>query len=184
MEGFYKFVDGLNDRIGRTVAWLTLGMVLVQFAVVLMRYVFSANEFLGLNSVIWQEAVVYMHGALFTMAAAYTLLHNGHVRVDIFYRPATQEQQDRIDLLGSLFLLAPVCILIIWSSWPLVEQSWRNSEGSTEAIGIPYRWALRTTLLIMPALLFLQALSTAAKCWMRLRGDYVEDPHRDEVSLD
>ena len=71
-------IDLLNHSIGRSAAWLALGMVLVQFTVVVMRYVF------GVGSIMLQEAIIYMHGVLFMMAAADTLLQDEHVRVDIF----------------------------------------------------------------------------------------------------
>ena len=74
------WIDTLNEGIGRAVSWLALLMVLVQFIVVLQRYVF------GIGSIFMQESIVYMHGTLFMLVAGYTLLHNGHVRVDVFYR--------------------------------------------------------------------------------------------------
>ena len=76
-------IDRFNDTIGRKIAWVALAMAGVQFIVVLMRYVFGVSE-------IWlQESILYMHGILFMLGAGYTLLHNGHVRIDIFYRDAS-----------------------------------------------------------------------------------------------
>lgn len=105
-------IDTFNERLGRITAWLALFMVLVQFVVVLMRYVF------GVGSIAMQESIVYMHGVLFMIGAGYTLLHNGHVRVDIFYRGAQLRTKATINLLGSLFLLLPVVVLIWIYSWP------------------------------------------------------------------
>ena len=73
MIGFINFVDGLNERVGRVVSWGTLLMVLLQFAIVVARYVFGAG------SIAAQEAVVYMHAAVFLGCAGYTLRHDGHV---------------------------------------------------------------------------------------------------------
>lgn len=184
MHAIYRFIDGLNDRVGRAVAWFTLAMVLIQFILVVMRYVFSAGDFLFLSTLWWQEAVVYLHGSLIMGAAGYTLLHNGHVRVDIFYRSAGARSQDWTDLIGSLILLLPVCYLIWWSAWPNVALSWRNLEGSTETSGIPYKYLLKSTVLVMAVLLALQAVSTAVKAALRLLDEDVVDPFRSEESLD
>lgn len=184
MHAVYKAIDGLNDAVGRTVAWFTLAMVLIQFAVVVMRYVFSAADFLFLSTLWWQEAIVYLHGGLIMGAAGYTFLHNGHVRVDIFYREASPRAQDWTDLLGSVLLLLPICYLIWWSAWPNVVLSWRNLEGSTETSGIPIKYVLKSTVLLLAFLLALQAVSTALKAALRLMGHEVDDPHREEESLD
>ncbi len=170
MHALHRFIDALNERIGRFVAWFTLAMALIQFTTVVMRYVFSANTFLGLSSLWWQEAIVYLHGALIMGAAGYTFLHDGHVRVDIFYREAGQRARDWTDLLGSLVFVLPVCALIAWSAWPNVALSWRNLEGSSETSGIPLRYLLKSTVPAMAALLALQAVSTALKAALRLSG--------------
>ena len=184
MHALYKAIDGLNEVAGRFVAWFTLAMVLIQFALVLMRYVFASQNFLFLSTLWWQEAIVYLHGSLIMGAAGYTFLHNGHVRVDIFYREASPKLQDWTDLLGSLLFLLPVCYLVYWSALPNVVLSWRNLEGSGETSGIPFRYALKSTVLVFAALLALQALSTAVKAALRLAGHEVDDPHRTEESLD
>jgi TRAP-type mannitol/chloroaromatic compound transport system permease small subunit len=184
LHAIYRFIDGLNDRIGRFVAWFTLAMVLIQFVLVVMRYVYSASDFLFLSALWWQEAVVYLHGALIMGAAGYTFLHNGHVRVDIFYRTASPRSQDWTDLIGSIVFLLPVCYLIWWSAWPNVALSWRNLEGSTETSGIPLKYLLKSTVLLLAALLALQAVSTAIKAALRLLDEEVDDPFRAEESLD
>lgn len=184
MHFVYKAIDGLNDRLGRFVAWFTLLMVLIQFALVVMRYIFSAGDFLFLSTLWWQESIVYLHGSLIMLAAGYTFLHNGHVRVDIFYRTATQRSQDWTDLLGSLVFLLPMCYLIAWSAWPNVALSWRNLEGSTETSGIPYKYVLKSTVLVFSILLALQAVSTMIKAALRLMDREVDDPYRTEESLD
>ena len=184
MHAVYKAIDALNDRVGQAVAWFTLLMVLIQFSLVLMRYVFSAQDFLFLSTLWWQEAIVYLHGALIMGAAGYTFLHNGHVRVDIFYREASDATKDWTDLIGSVLFLLPVCYLVYWSALPNVALSWRNLEGSTETSGVPYKYLLKSTVLVFAALLALQALSTAVKAVLRIAGVQVEDPHRNEESLD
>ena len=180
MHDVYRTIDRLNERIGRAVAWFALAMVLIQFTLVMMRYVFAAGSFAGLSTLWWQESIVYMHGSLIMLAAAYTFLHDGHVRVDIFYRVASRRTQDWTDLLGATLFLLPVCYLIWWSSLPGVALSWRSLEGSAETSGIPVRYLLRSTVLVFAVLVALQAVSTALKAGMRLAGHDVDDPYRPE----
>lgn len=157
-------IDRLNDTVGRLVSWLTLFMVLVQFALVLMRYVF------GIGNVLIQESMWYMHGTLFMAAAGYTLLQDGHVRVDIFYRGATARRKALVDLCGVLFLLVPFCILMAWYGFPYVAASWEVLEGSRETSGLPYVYLLKTVILVFVALVFLQGVSMALKSVLVLSG--------------
>ena len=106
-------IDRLNAAIGRTVAWACLLVVLVQFAVVVMRYVFGAGS-------IWlTETIIYGHATLFMLAAAWTLREGGHVRVDIFYADAGPHRRALIDLCGALLLLLPFMLVLLWFAVPL-----------------------------------------------------------------
>ena len=150
-------IDLLNHTIGRSAAWLALAMVLVQFTVVVMRYVF------GVGSIMMQEAIVYMHGVLFMMAAADTLLQDEHVRVDIFYAKASAKRKALIDMLGCLFLVAPFCILLFYVSIDYVSISWSVREGSRETSGIQGIFLLKSVILAFAVQIGLQALSGAIK---------------------
>ena len=103
---FVKRVDEINEYVGKAISWLTLLMVVITFAVVILRYVFS------LGWVWMQESYVWLHGIIFMVGAGYTLLHNAHVRVDIFYRPASDRYRAFVDLLGAVFLLAPMIAIV------------------------------------------------------------------------
>lgn len=165
LRNFAEIIDRLNEGIGRTLAWLTLGMVLLQFVVVVLRYVF------GIGSVIAQEAIVYMHSIVFLGGAAYTLLHNGHVRCDIFYSDATPRTRAIVDLIGVFLFLLPMCIMIFWVSWPYVANAWAVLEGSPEGrLGIPAVFLLKTVILAFAALLALQAISMAVHAALKLLG--------------
>jgi len=147
-------VDAINDWIGRTLSWLTLGMVLVTFVVVLMRYVF------GLGSTILQESVVYMHAIVFMACAGYALVYNAHVRCDIYYGAASLRAKAIIDLIGTFIFLIPTCILIFWVTWPYAVASWAVLEGSPEGrMGIPAVFLLKSLILVFAALLALQSIS-------------------------
>ncbi|HET8728070.1 MAG TPA: TRAP transporter small permease subunit [Alphaproteobacteria bacterium] len=157
-------IDRLNETIGRTVSWLALFMVLVQCVLVAMRYVF------GVASIVIQESLVYAHGLLFTLAAGYTLLHDGHVRVDIFYREASPRRKALIDLLGVLFLLLPFCMLLWLTAWPYVGASWAILEGSREQSGIRGIYLLKSAILALAALIALQGLSLGIRSAAILAG--------------
>ncbi|MGW8269004.1 MAG: TRAP transporter small permease subunit [Burkholderiales bacterium] len=158
-------IDLINDWIGRTLAWLTLGMVLVTFVVVLMRYVF------GLGSTIMQESVVYMHATVFMVVAGYALVHNGHVRCDIFYGAASPRSKAIIDIIGTVIFLIPVCILVFWVSWPYAKASWAVLEGSPEGrMGIPAVFLLKTLILVFAGVLSLQAISLILQSALFLAG--------------
>ncbi|MGH6948539.1 MAG: TRAP transporter small permease subunit [Kiloniellales bacterium] len=172
-------IGAFNERLGRLTAWLALFMVLIQFVVVLMRYVF------GVGSIAMQESIVYMHGVLFMVGAGYTLLHDGHVRVDIFYREAHPRTKAIIDLLGSLFLLLPVVALIWIYSLPYVTRAWSVLEGSKETSGIQGVYLLKTVVLAFCVLVALQGIALAIRSLLVLLdgASAVESrpPHQPEV---
>ncbi|WP_421709365.1 TRAP transporter small permease subunit [Algihabitans sp.] len=157
-------IDQVNRRIGTTVAWLALFMVLVQFALVLMRYVF------GIGSIMTQESLIYAHGTLFMVAAGYTLLVGGHVRVDIFYREAEPRKKAWVDLIGVTVLLIPVCLLIWRYSLPYVLSSWAVLEGSRETSGIQGVYLLKSCILVFVVLMSLQGLSLAFRSILVIAG--------------
>jgi TRAP-type mannitol/chloroaromatic compound transport system permease small subunit len=159
-----RIIDVINERIGRMVAWAALAMVLVQFTVVVMRYVF------GYGSIMMQESVIYLHAILFMIGSGYTLLHNGHVRLDIFYRDASIRTKALVDLWGSIGLLIPVTVLIWWFSWPYVAGSWEVLEGSRETSGIHAVFLLKTVILVFAALMFVQGISLLARSMLTLKG--------------
>jgi len=160
-----RVIDALNEGIGVSVAWLALLMVLVEFVVVLMRYVF------GVGSVKMQESIVYMHAIVFMAAAGYTLLHNGHVRCDVFYAAAPPRKKALIDLFGVLVFLLPTCALIAWVGWPYVAAAWAVREGSPEgSLGIPGVYLLKSVILVFAALVALQGIAMAARSVLLLAG--------------
>jgi TRAP-type mannitol/chloroaromatic compound transport system permease small subunit len=158
-------IDAVNDWIGRTLSWLTLGMVLVTFVVVLLRYVF------GLGWTMLQESVIYMHAIVFMGCAGYALVHNGHVRCDIFYSVASPRGKAVIDIIGTLLFLVPVCVLVFWVTWPYAMASWAVLEGSPEGrMGIPAVFLLKTLIVVFAGLLALQSVSLVLQSALFLAG--------------
>ena len=159
-----KVISWLSTTVGVTVAWATLFMVLAQFSVVVMRYVF------GFNSIGLQESVIYAHGIMFMLASAYTLLMGGHVQVDIFYHKMSDRSKAWVDFAGTFLLLVPVMLLILYFSWNYVESAWRSLEGSRESSGLPYVYLLKSVILGFAALMLLQGIAKAGRAALVLAG--------------
>lgn len=170
------WLDGLSEVVGRSIAWLVLLMMVVQFAIVVMRYAFS------IHSTVMQESVMYMHAMVFMLGAAWTLRHDGHVRVDIFYRKMSDRGRAWVDLCGTLFLLCPVILFITYMSFGYVINSWTIMERSPDG-GIPAVYLLKSLILIMMALLLLQGIAEVIRQALILRGhEPGTKPQHDEVA--
>jgi len=144
-----------SELTGKIVAWAMLPMVAIQFIIVALRYVFDIGW-------IWmQEGVLWMHAAVFMLAAAYTLNRDEHVRVDIFYRKLSRRGRAWVDTLGTLILLLPMVIFLIVVSWDYVAVSWDIHEGSREAGGLPFPFVplLKSLIPVTAFLLLLQGVA-------------------------
>lgn len=160
-----NLIDRFNRATGRLVAWLTLVMVVVTAIIVIMRYVFDAGY-------IWlQESVIWMHAAVFMLGAAYTLLHEGHVRVDIFYREMSARRRGWVDLIGVILLLLPLCGYLAYASFDFAAASWAIHESSRESGGLPYPLIpmLRSIVLLMPLAVGLQGVSLLLRSLTAIR---------------
>ncbi|MEM8870615.1 MAG: TRAP transporter small permease subunit [Pseudomonadota bacterium] len=148
------FIDAFNALVALVVRWFLVAMVLIQFGIVIGRYVF------GVNSIWLQESVLYLHAALFMLAAGYTLMVDKHVRVDIFYARASPIRQRRIDIFGHLFLLLPSVGALGYWSWPSVRNSWKILEGPLSVGGIEAVFLLKSLIPLFCALLALQSIAS------------------------
>jgi TRAP-type mannitol/chloroaromatic compound transport system permease small subunit len=140
-------------------------MVLVAGVVVALRY------FFGIGWIWLQETVTWMHGAVFMLAAAYTLSMDEHVRVDVLYRRMTPRRQAIVDTLGVLLLLLPTCGWILWSAWDYVASSWHFREASLETGGLPGLFLLKSLIVLGPVLLALEGVALVILRWARLRAE-------------
>ena len=155
-------IDRFNRSFGRIIAFLTLFMVILQFLIVILRYIF------GIGSIFIQESIMYQHAMIFMLGTAYTFLSDKHVRLDIFYRETGKRNKSIINVFGVTFFLIPVCILIWIYAFPYVSQAWRVLEGSRETSGLPFVYLLKTTILIFSVLLGLQAISILLRSLLEL----------------
>lgn len=148
-------LDAFSRVTGHAVAWLTLLMVIVTFVIVVLRYVLDAGF-------IWlQESLIWMHGVVFMLGAAYTLQQEQHVRVDIFYRDMNVRKRAWVDTFGVIFFIFPLCLLFFVESWDYARAAWAVKEISRDAGGLsfPAIPLLKTVLLVMPTAVALQGLS-------------------------
>ena len=155
-------IDRLTTGIGRAVAWLVLAVVLLEFALVLARYLF------GLGSIWLTETVIYAHATLFMLAAAWTLKAGGHVRVDIFYAEAGPRTRAKIDFIGALLLLLPFALVLLWLSLPYAARSWDILERSQESSGLPLVFVFKTLIPLFAALMALQGVAQAIRAFAAL----------------
>lgn len=157
-------IDACTWRLGQAVKWLAVLLMLVQFAVVVMRYAYG-------SSFIWmQESVTYVHAALFMLAIGYAYLVDAHVRVDIFYAGWSERAKAWTDLLGVILAVLPFCVLLVWASWGYVAVSFRLGEGPMALGGLPFTPWLKSLILVMAGLLGVQALAIAIRAAGVLTG--------------
>ena len=157
--------DRISSITGRATSWLTLFMVIITAVIVVMRYVFDAGF-------IWlQESVIWMHATVFMVGAAYTLLHEEHVRVDIFYRKMGARSRALVDLLGVVVFLLPLCGFLAFKSYDFAAASWSMHEVSREPGGLPYPAipAMKSIVTLMPVAVALQGVSLALRSLAAIR---------------
>ena len=155
-------IDGLNDKIGAGIRWLTLVMVVITCAVVTARYLFNFGS-IGL-----QESVMYMHGTVFMLGIAFTLKEQGHVRVDVLYEKFPPRVKVCIDIAGHLLFLIPFSIFILWTSLEYVSFSWSLRESSGQPGGLPGVYLIKGLIPAMAVLLLLQGISEILKGFLSL----------------
>ncbi|MET0606244.1 MAG: TRAP transporter small permease subunit [Beijerinckiaceae bacterium] len=161
-------VDKITKQLGVVANWLVLLAALVSAGNAFSRYV-------GLGSSnAWLELQWYMFGGMVLLGAPYTLRVNEHVRVDLFYGVVSDRTRHWIDLLGGALFLLPMCILMIYFSWPWFVDSWLQNEASNNAGGL-IRWPVKLLIPLGFAVLAIQGLSEIIKCAAALRGYHVHE---------
>jgi TRAP-type mannitol/chloroaromatic compound transport system permease small subunit len=171
-----RAIDRLTGWIGRGVAWLTLLMILIGAFNAIARYL---GRYLGvhLSSNAYLELQWYLFSIVFLLGAAYTLREDAHVRVDVLYGRVSSKAQALINMLGSVLLLLPFTLFVLWVSIPVVRASWRIREGSPDPGGLP-RYPLKAMLLACFALLALQGVAELIRSWHEYRrGGRQHDHH-------
>lgn len=165
INGYIKIIDKLNTKIGVITSWLTFVLVLVTCYDVFTRYIL--NE----SSIALQELEWHLFGVIFLMAAAYTLIKDDHVRVDVFYSRFSERKKAWVNFLGAVIFLIPFCILAIYASKDFVINSFLFKETSPDAGGLPARYILKSFIPISFIFLLLQGISLAFKSFIEIKNN-------------
>lgn len=174
LERYIRFADGLSERVGTAVSWLTSLLVLVVCLNVASRYL------LGESRLALQELSWHLFGAIFLMGAGFALKHDRHVRVDVLYAGLSRRTRGWIDLVGTVLFLVPFCVLGIWVSLDFVVNAWSVGETSPDPGGLPWRWIPKALIPGGLLLLLLQGLGEGAKAGLALAGRRPFEP--DELA--
>jgi TRAP-type mannitol/chloroaromatic compound transport system permease small subunit len=157
-------LDTVNRTLGTLVRWAALGMLLLQFAIVVLRYVF------GMSFIVAYEGVLYLHAALFMLGAGYTLWADKHVRVDVLYSEMGGRRRAWIDLIGSLVFLMPMCVALFAFSIGFALKAWGILEGPISVGGIPASFLLKSLIPAFAVLLLIQGAALALRSVAYLAG--------------
>jgi TRAP-type mannitol/chloroaromatic compound transport system permease small subunit len=162
-------VDRLDEQVGQALKWLVLFASLISAGNALMRYTihYSSNAFLEIQ---W-----YLFGAMFLLAAGYALKHGEHVRVDVFFSKMSPRTQAWVDVVGTILFLMPMAVIISWLSIPMVVNSYKIHEYSSDAGGL-LRWPIKIMIPLGFALLSLQGLAEIIKKTAIARG--IREPRK------
>jgi TRAP-type mannitol/chloroaromatic compound transport system permease small subunit len=167
--GLSRAIDAFNERVGRTLAWLILAAVIISTVNALIRKIFN------ISSNAWLEAQWYLFGAVFLGCAAYTLLKNEHIRIDIVSSKMSQRYRNTIELIGHICFVMPLCIMMIYYGFPFFYGSFRIGEMSTNAGGL-IQWPAKLMIPLGFCMLFAQAISETIKRLAFMQG-LAPDPH-------
>lgn len=190
-------IDGFNWLMSRVAVWLVLSAALLSAFNAFFRYSIetilkllkaypgmswlqSILDWYSRNSNGFLESQWYMFTGMIMLGAAYTLKVNEHVRVDLFYGWVSERTRVWIDLVGSILCLMPMCIVLIYFTWPWFLDSWRINEQSTNAGGLA-RWPVKLMLVIGFALMLVQGISELIKCIAALHvSGYAREHHYEK----
>jgi TRAP-type mannitol/chloroaromatic compound transport system permease small subunit len=153
---FSRAIDAFNTAVGRLSAWLMVTACAVSAGNAIVRYTISRS------SNFWLEIQWYLFGAMFMLAAAYTLKLNEHVRVDLFYGALKDRTRLWIDILGAVLFLLPTCLICGYLTYWLFLDAFVSNEEATNVPGLP-RWPAKLMFPLGFLLLALQGLSELVK---------------------
>ena len=139
-----KVLEKYINFVGEKISYLIPVMVALMVIVIISRY------FFGIGRTDIQELVMYFHALVFLGCAGYVMNNDEHVRVDIFYRNASDSYKKNINTIFGLLFLIPLIIVTFFYSIETIEASWKMSEASTEAGGLAYVYIQKTLMILFP----------------------------------
>jgi len=168
LQKFVQFADGVNERVGLGVSWLTTVLVAVVCYDVFTRYVLQ-NSMVAVQELEW-----HLFAFIFLLGAGYSLKHDKHVRVDVFYTRFSPRLQAWVNLIGSVLFLIPFCVLVAWSSQNFVMNAFRFGETSPDPGGLPARWVLKAAIPVGFFFLLLQGVALAFRSVIQIVDEEVD----------
>ena len=151
-----RAIDWLNTQFAFVANWMVLLACLISAGNAGSRYLFSESN----NA--WLEIQWYLFAAMVLLGAPYTLKMNEHVRVDLFYSMVSERTRIWIDIICGFLFLLPICVILVYFTWPWFVDSWRIGETSSNAGGL-IRWPVKLMLPVGFALMALQGVSEIIK---------------------
>ncbi len=161
---YVRFADDLSERVGRGVSWLTTILVLIVCYDVFSRYLLKQSY------VAVQEMEWHLFALIFLLGAAYTLKHDNHVRVDVFYSRFSPRTKAIVNVAGSVLFLVPFCLIGIWGAQTFVKTSYLIGETSPDPGGLPFRFILKATIPVGFILVLIQGISLAFTSFATVMG--------------
>lgn len=169
LKNYIVSISRLNNWIGKNTAWLTTFLVLLVCFDVAQRYIFKTT------SVAFLDLEWHLFALVFLFCAGYTLRHDKHVRVDVFYTQMTEKQRAWINLLGTTVFLIPFCAVVIYASYKYALVSYGYREGSPDPGGLPARYIIKGAMPVGFVFLLLQALVLVFESLLKVMGEDLQD---------
>ena len=178
-----SLIDWINERVGHGLMWLILAAVLISAGNAIVRKAFNMSS----NALL--EVQWYLFSAVFLFGSGYAFLKNIHVRIDFLSNRLSPKTRSWIDIIGIIVFLTPLCLLLIFLSWPLFVNAWESGEMSQNAGGL-IRWPVYALIPIGMTLLLMQGVSELIKRIAFLyglipdplaHGEHSENAHAEQI---
>ncbi len=176
---YNRIVDRITSGTGRVISWMVLLMVVTGAFNALARW---GGKWIGVNlsSNLYLELQWYLFSLIFLLGAGYALKENAHVRVDVLYGRLKARSRALINVIGSVGMLMPFCVFVLWVSWPAIRNSWVVREGSPDPSGLP-RYPIKAVIIVAFVLLLAQGVVQLIKDIRVLRSGADADADADDA---
>ena len=166
---YVRAAERVSESVGLAVSWLTGLLVLVVCYDVFTRYLLN-NSLVAVQEMEW-----HLFAFIFLLGSAFTLKHDRHVRVDVFYSRFSPKSKALVNFAGSLLFLIPFCLVGIWGSQAFVKTSFLIGETSPDPGGLPARFILKSAIPIGFFLVLLQGIALSFKSLAIALGWYDDE---------
>ncbi|HEV7874358.1 MAG TPA: TRAP transporter small permease subunit [Enterovirga sp.] len=178
VQRFVHAIDGISTWVGKTAAWLIIGLMLLVCAEVFKRYM------LNMPTAWIFDASNMFYGTLFMLAGAYTLAQNAHVRGDFLYSSMRPRTQAGLDLVLYVVFFLPGIAALIYAGYDYAALSWRIGEHSTVTAEGPPIYHFKAIIPVAGALVMLQGLAEIVRCIACLKTGAWPSRLKDVAEMD